>query len=111
MKDIIAKVEGFPLSLNETIGSLRNALAPGDDMTFIREILVSHEIMNTSMAKHIQGLTSHYDEMAGALKDSEAGIEIGGEDMTGSFLNAPIGSSLNCCRNEQGYRLAPFHPF
>ena len=38
------------------------------------------------MAQHLESLTSHYDQMAGALKDHEAGEEFGEEDLQGMYV-------------------------
>ena len=39
------------------------------------------------MAKHLESLASHYDQMADALHDSEAGICYSEEDMRGRCTN------------------------
>ena len=44
------------------------------------------------MANHLEGLTSHYDEMAAALRDKESGEEISEEDLQGLFVYLPCQS-------------------
>ena len=37
------------------------------------------------MASHLESLASHYDQMAGALRESEAGEVFSEEDLQGRF--------------------------
>jgi autophagy-related protein 17 len=67
--------------------TLRGALPRADLNLSVKDILISHESTNSTMANHLHGLTSHYDEMDAALKDSESGIVIGEEDLAGMHQN------------------------
>lgn len=40
--------------------------------------------VSTDMAGHLESLAGHYDQMAGALKESEAGEQFAEEDLQGT---------------------------
>lgn len=46
-------------------------------------MFISQEIVTTNMAKHLEGLASHYEQMQAALKEKEAGLELNDDDMLG----------------------------
>ena len=87
LQGILAKVEGSPLALNETIATLREMVPQSESLLSVPDMLKAQESTSSTMANHLHGLTSHYDEMATALRDSEAGIEIGDEDFLGKFYD------------------------
>jgi len=45
--------------------------------------LATQDKSSTSMAAHLESLASHYDQMASALRESEAGEEFSDEDIHG----------------------------
>ena len=65
--------------------TLREALPSSEPPLSVSDMLSSQESTSSTMANHLHGLTSHYDEMAAALRDSEGGIEIGEEDLLGNY--------------------------
>ena len=70
--------------------------------------------ISTSMARHLESLAAHYDQMAGALRDSEAGEVYTEEDMQGSFLPLSLPSRIDLirlsrCRDESRHRRTAFH--
>jgi autophagy-related protein 17 len=48
-------------------------------------LLQQQEDTSTTMANHLESLAAHYDQMATALKEKEAGEELSEEDMEGMF--------------------------
>lgn len=52
-------------------------------MPLLDEIFNTKEIASEEMAKHLTSLAEHYDQMADALRDSEAGEIFGDEDIQG----------------------------
>lgn len=91
-QEILVKTEDFPLILNENITSLQDSVPKIEPLPSIHEIFNSQEIVTSNMANHLEGLTSHYDEMAAALRDKESGEEISEEDLQGLFVYLPCQS-------------------
>jgi autophagy-related protein 17 len=48
-------------------------------------ILESQAEVSTHMANHLESLAAHYDQMAGALRESEAGEVFSEDDLQGRF--------------------------
>jgi hypothetical protein len=57
----------------------------------IEKILASQDTLITSMAGHLESLAAHYDQMAGALRESEAGEAFSEEDLQGWCVVDSIG--------------------
>ena len=49
----------------------------------VSALLAQQERTSAGMASHLESLAAHYDQMATALKEKEAGEDIGEEDMEG----------------------------
>ena len=47
----------------------------------MQDILIAEDTVIASMAEKLESLAGHYDGMAAALKDSEAGEVFGDEDL------------------------------
>ena len=77
----------YPETLSNTVSSIRDSLRVSDAPSPIESLLVSQEKTTAGMAKHLESLASHYDQMADALHDSEAGISYSEEDMRGKCTN------------------------
>ncbi|KAK0200917.1 autophagy-related protein 17 [Desarmillaria ectypa] len=73
LDDILGKTDEFPEVLRSTITSIRNLLPDEVPPTAIESHLNSQDEIIHSMAALLVSLTGHYDQMAGALRDSEAG--------------------------------------
>ena len=56
----------------------------------IDKILSSQMDVSIDMARHLESLAAHYDQMAAALKDNEAGEVFGEEDLQGNMVTAPV---------------------
>lgn len=63
---------------------LQEAIPSLTPLPAISDIFVEQERLSTSMAGHLESLSSHYDQMTMALQDAEAGMEIGEEDLRGT---------------------------
>jgi autophagy-related protein 17 len=74
----------------KTISSIRDSLPELSTplVGFVEEILTAQDKGSTSMAAHLESLASHYDQMATALRDSEAGEEFSEEDIHGVCISA-----------------------
>ncbi|KAJ7581262.1 autophagy-related protein 17 [Mycena floridula] len=81
LDDILSKTDEFPETLNNTITSIRNSLPDNASFPGIEVALTSQDCILTSMAGHLESLASHYDQMATALRDSEAGEAFSQEDI------------------------------
>lgn len=79
----LAKTDHFSETLLKSIETIEEALPSSQTFPLIeREISTQHELMHT-MAKHLESLTSHYDEMSNALHDGENGEVFTDDDMEG----------------------------
>lgn len=65
--------------------SLPSADVSVPSMPIIQEVVKSQEETSLTMARHLEGLAAHYGQMAEALRDNEAGEEIGEEDVQGVY--------------------------
>ncbi|KAG5645529.1 hypothetical protein DXG03_005804 [Asterophora parasitica] len=84
---IMSKTDEYPETLANTTTSIQDALpvlSPEPPMKFAEEVLAAQDVILTSMAAHLGSLTSHYDQMANALQDTEAGEEFSEEDLHGN---------------------------
>ncbi|KAH6909015.1 autophagy protein Apg17-domain-containing protein [Coprinopsis sp. MPI-PUGE-AT-0042] len=71
LEDIINQTDDYPSSLRRTVGSLRE----------IHDSIASQETFIASMAEKLDSLLLHFDQMAEALKDCEAGVLFGEDDL------------------------------
>lgn len=77
----------------------------------IDRILSSQMDASIEMARHLESLTAHYDQMAAALKDNEAGEVFSEEDLQGicvertSWLFAPLTAHLSLAMNRDANEL------
>lgn len=78
--------EDHPHALLEHVDVIRNSLLVPIEIPSIKDIFAKQESVSANMAHHLESLTSHYDQMAGALKDHEAGEEFLEDDLQGILL-------------------------
>jgi autophagy-related protein 17 len=71
----------FTPTLNERISDIENSLPTDAQSSNIIDMITSQESTSTVMAQHLESLAQHYDQMASALHDSEAGEDFGEEDL------------------------------
>lgn len=83
----MSKTDEYPETLATTIASIRDSLPEllsDPPMKHIEEILTAQDVTITTMAAHLESLTSHYGQMANALQESEAGEAFSDEDLHGN---------------------------
>ncbi|KAG0705672.1 autophagy-related protein 17 [Suillus ampliporus] len=81
LDDIMASTYDYPETLSAAISSIRESLPSSNDVPSIEDILNAQQQPSELMARHLSSLTSHYEQMADALKESEAGEIFGEEDL------------------------------
>jgi len=81
LDDILGATDSYPENLSNTISTIQNSLPSITPVISIEEILESQAEVSTRMAIHLESLTSHYGQMAGALRESEAGEIFSEEDL------------------------------
>ncbi|KAF5367435.1 hypothetical protein D9758_003802 [Tetrapyrgos nigripes] len=72
VEDVMNKIHDYPETLNSTISNIRDSLPEIASLPSIEQLLTSQDTLIVSMAGHLESLASHYDQMAGALQDSES---------------------------------------
>mgnify|MGYP002403732033 CR=1 FL=1 len=85
-QDTLEQTADYPSSLNNTINSLRDSLPVAPKvpiLTQMQDVLIAEDTIIASMAEKLESLAVHYDNMAGALKESEAGEAFSEEDLQG----------------------------
>lgn len=67
------------------MSAIRDSLpsTPSTSMSVIQEVLKAQEATSMEMAGHLESLATHYDQMASALRDSEAGEDFSEDDLQG----------------------------
>ncbi|KAF9223883.1 hypothetical protein BS17DRAFT_754004 [Gyrodon lividus] len=81
LDDVMSTTYDYPETLSTTVSSIRDALPTSIAPPPIESLLIAQEKTTTDMARHLESLASHYDQMASALHDSEAGISPTEEEM------------------------------
>jgi len=79
----MAATDSYPENLTNTISTIKNSLPIITALPSIDNIIQSQVEVSTHMASHLESLASHYDQMAGALRESEAGEVFSEEDLQG----------------------------
>lgn len=70
-------------TLTKANTAVKSSLPQPSPLPPIDKILSSQMDVSIDMARHLESLTAHYDQMAAALKDSEAGETFSEEDLQG----------------------------
>ncbi|KAF9267782.1 hypothetical protein L218DRAFT_919469 [Marasmius fiardii PR-910] len=81
IEDTMSKTDGYPESLNDTTTNIRNSLPDLSPPPSIEQLFHHQDSVTVPMARHLESLASHYDQMASALHDSEAGEVFSVEDV------------------------------
>lgn len=81
LDDIMASTYHYPETLSNAVASIRASLPVSGAYPPINPILSIQEHTTIDMAKHLESLTEHYEQMASALHDSETGEVFSEEDM------------------------------
>jgi hypothetical protein len=74
----------YTATLHETLRAIRDALPPDKPVVDVQEILSTQVHWTTEMAHQLVGLAEHFGKMEVALKDSEAGVRFGEDDIQGT---------------------------
>lgn len=83
IQDTMSTTYDYPETLSTTVSSIRDSLRLSNVQPPIESLLASQEKTTTGMAGHLESLALHYDQMANALHDSEAGISHSEDEMQG----------------------------
>ncbi|KAF8896239.1 autophagy-related protein 17 [Infundibulicybe gibba] len=81
LEDVLIKTEDYPETLTSAIRSIRSSLPHCSPAISVEGMLTVQDTARTSMAVHLESLASHFEQMAGALQDSEAGETFSEEDL------------------------------
>jgi len=77
----MSKTHDYPETLTSAIINIRDSLPDIPALPSIEQLLNSQDASMVSMARHLESLASHYDQMASALRDSESGEAFSEEDV------------------------------
>ncbi|TFK99460.1 autophagy protein Apg17-domain-containing protein [Pterulicium gracile] len=78
--DLRVPTLGYTADLTSTVSDLRTKLPHSVALPGITDVLSAQDTAMHEMAKDLEGLTAHYDQIAGVLKAHEDGAEELGED-------------------------------
>ncbi|KAG6334225.1 hypothetical protein ID866_4869 [Astraeus odoratus] len=81
LDDIMSSTYHYPETLSNAVTSIRDSLPTTRVFSSIEPLLSAQENTTAEMAKHLESLAAHYEQMAGALHDSEDGEIFSDEDM------------------------------
>ncbi|KAJ7475766.1 autophagy-related protein 17 [Mycena latifolia] len=81
LDDILNKTDEYPETLHTTATNIRESLPDIPPLPAMDKLLTTQEETITVMARHLESLAAHYEQMAGALHESEAGEEFSDEDL------------------------------
>jgi autophagy-related protein 17 len=84
-QDIMNKTDEYPETLHSTTTTIRESLPDIPPLPAMDKLLTTQDGTITVMARQLESLAAHYDQMAGALHESEAGEEFSEEDLLGMF--------------------------
>ena len=93
-KDILNKTDDYPETLNNTTTAIRDSLPDVPPLPPMDKLLTTQDEKITLMARHLESLAAHYDQMAGALHESEAGEIFSEEDLEGRFHTPLVQNDL-----------------
>ena len=80
----------YPDTLTSAVTSIRDSLPTSLGFPSIQPIVSTQEITTTAMAKHLESLASHFEQMESTLNDCEAGEELSEEDLRGMDIRLTI---------------------
>ena len=96
-QDILSKTSDYPEQLANTIAAIRATLPTDWTIPHLDEIFSAKENALEDMAKHLGSLAEHYEQMAEALQDSDAGEVLGEEEIQGLYLGVLTDSLVFTC--------------
>lgn len=80
-QDILSRTDDYPETLNNTTTVIRESLPDMPPLPAMDTLLRTQDEKITVMARHLESLAAHYDQMAGALNETEAGEVFSEEDL------------------------------
>lgn len=83
----MATTAEYSQTLIMTNTAVKSSLPRTSPLPSIEKILSSQADVSIDMARHLDSLTAHYDQMAVALRDSEAGETFSEEDLQGICID------------------------
>ncbi|KAJ7773175.1 autophagy-related protein 17 [Mycena metata] len=81
LDDILNKTDEYPETLNTTTTAIKESLPDVPPLPAMDKLLTTQDGTITVMARHLESLAAHYDQMAGALHESEGGEAFSEEDL------------------------------
>lgn len=81
----MAATSDYPETLLGTITVIQDSLPPTNLIPPMVDLFTSQEAASADMANHLSSLTGHYEQMAQAVHDSEAGVDFAPEDLHGMY--------------------------
>ena len=82
---MIATTAEYSQTLTITNATIKGSIPKPGPLPPIDKILSSQMDVSVDMAHRLESLAGHYDQMAAALKDSEAGESFSEEDLQGKY--------------------------
>ncbi|KAF8206582.1 autophagy-related protein 17 [Mycena galopus ATCC 62051] len=80
LDDILSRTDDYPETLNNTTTAIRESLPDVPPLPAMDRLLTAQDGKITVMARHLESLAAHYDQMAGALNDIESAGETFSEE-------------------------------
>ncbi|KZT22417.1 hypothetical protein NEOLEDRAFT_1071676 [Neolentinus lepideus HHB14362 ss-1] len=81
LEDILSTTVNYSDTLKGHISTIRESLPKANPVATIESVLRAQEKVSSDMASHLESLAAHYDQMATALRDHEAGETFDEEDL------------------------------
>ncbi|KAF7312338.1 Kinase activator [Mycena indigotica] len=81
LDDILSQTDEYPEILQRTTSNITERLPDMSTLPAIDTLLSTKDNTITAMARHLESLAAHYDQMAGALNEAEDGEAFGEEDL------------------------------
>lgn len=96
LQDVMSSTFHYPETLSNAVASIRASLSAAGPPPAIEPLLAVQEKTALEMAKHLESLAEHYDQMAGALLESETS-QFGEEDIRGEPPRFPVSIRPSRC--------------
>jgi len=84
----LASTEDYPETISASILTIQQSLPEPTVLPSMETVLSAQMQLSAGMAGHLESLAAHYDQMAGALREIEAGEQFAQEDLQGIKLQA-----------------------
>ncbi|TDL25651.1 hypothetical protein BD410DRAFT_784690 [Rickenella mellea] len=81
LDDILAVTEYHPEGLRQRTSDIQACLPEVSPLPSMVDLFHAQEETSLSMARHLESLAAHYDQMAAALRDKESGVDFSEDDL------------------------------